>query len=130
MSYTFGVVLNGDVVSVRPRVEAALAAEGFGILTEIDIAATFKAKINVDRDPYLILGACKPALANRVITADPSAGALLPCNVVLRQEGETVVVEFMDPLAVMNLVEQDGVAEVANDARASLDAVAAALETQ
>jgi uncharacterized protein (DUF302 family) len=127
MSYTFGVVLNGDIVSVRPRVEAALAAEGFGILTEIDIAATFKAKINVDRDPYVILGACNPALANRALTVDPNAGALLPCNVVLRQEGESVAVEFMDPLAVMNLVEQDGVAEVANDARARLDAVAAAL---
>jgi uncharacterized protein (DUF302 family) len=130
MSYTFGVVLNGDIASVRPRVEAALAAEGFGILTEIDIAATFKAKINVDRDPYVILGACKPALANRAITADPNAGALLPCNVVLRQEGATVAVEFMDPLAVMSLVEQEGVAEVANDARASLDAVVGALAAQ
>ena len=130
MSYTFGVVLSGDIASVRPRVEAALAAEGFGILTEIDIAATFKAKINVDRDPYVILGACKPALANRAITADPNAGALLPCNVILRQEGATVAVEFMDPLTVMSLVEHEGVAEVANAARASLDAVVGALAAQ
>lgn len=78
-----------------------LAASGFGVLTEIDVQATLKAKLDVDREPLLILGACKPAFAHRVLAAEPAIAALLPCNVVVRQDGDTVVVEAFDPNAMI-----------------------------
>jgi uncharacterized protein (DUF302 family) len=118
--YTFGVRLAAPIEDVREAVEAALRAEGFGILTEIDVAATMRAKLGVDLDPYLILGACNPPLAHRAITADPSVGALLPCNVVLRVDGDAVVLEAMDPAAAMGMVDLPEVREVAAEARSRL----------
>jgi len=110
--------------AVRSRVEAALKDEGFGVLTEIDVAATLKKKIDVDRKPYLILGACNPALANQAINADPDIGLLLPCNVVLREEDDgTVTVAFMDPAAVLGLVEKGGVEALAGEVRGRLEKV-------
>ena len=82
-----------------------------------------KAKLDVDVDPYLILGACNPPLAHQAITAEPSIGALLPCNVVLRQVDGTVIVDFMDPTSVLTLVDRDGVAEIAAEVRSRLDRV-------
>ncbi len=96
-AYTFGTRVAGNVAAIRPRVEAALKTEGFGVLTEIDVAATLKAKLGVQRPPYVILGACNPPLSHRAIEADPSVGALLPCNVVLREDGADTIVEAMDP---------------------------------
>jgi uncharacterized protein (DUF302 family) len=118
--YTFGVRLAAPIDEVREAVEAALRAEGFGILSEIDVAATMRAKLGVDLDPYLILGACNPPLAHRALEADPSVGALLPCNVVLRVDGESVVLEAMDPAAAMGIVDVPEVREVAADARTRL----------
>jgi uncharacterized protein (DUF302 family) len=128
-SFTFGTRLPGTIAIVRPSVEAALKAEGFGILTEIDVQATMKAKLGVDRAPYLILGACNPPLAHRALEADPSVGALLPCNVVLREDGGEIVVEAMDPMAALGIVDAPGVRAVAEEAKdrlvRAIDALAA-----
>jgi uncharacterized protein (DUF302 family) len=126
-NYTISTTTPGPIEESRERVIAALAEEGFGVLTEIDVAATMKTKLDVDIEPYRILGACNPPLAHRAITAEPSIGALLPCNVVLRQEGRTIVVDFMDPAAVLNLVEQEGIADLADEVRARLERVRAAV---
>jgi uncharacterized protein (DUF302 family) len=127
-SFTFGTRLAGTVAEERPRVEAALRAEGFGVLTEIDVQATMKAKLGVERPPMVILGACNPALANAALDADPSVGALLPCNVVLRQADGGTLLEVIDPLAMLGVVERAGVEVVAKDARARLERVVASLE--
>ena len=127
MQYTFGSNVSGTIDSVRDQVEAALADEGFGILTSIDVAATFKAKLDVDRDPYVILGACNPTLAHQAINADANIGALLPCNVVLRQVDDQVAVRFMDPEAVLGITGDSGIQEAAGEARTRLERVASAL---
>jgi uncharacterized protein (DUF302 family) len=128
-SYSFGTRLAAPLEEVRPEVEAALRTEGFGVLTEIDVAATMRAKLGVELAPYVILGACNPPLAHRALQAAPSVGVLLPCNVVLRADGEGTIVEAMDPLAAMGIVGDPEVAEVAGEAaerlRRAIDAVAA-----
>jgi uncharacterized protein (DUF302 family) len=126
-SFTFGTRLRGSVVAVRPRVEAALKAEGFGVLTEIDVQATMKAKLGIETAPYLILGACNPTLAHRAIEADPSVGALLPCNVVLRQDGPETIVEAMDPMAALGIVKRVAVRAVAEEAKGHLERAIEAL---
>lgn len=110
------------------KVTAALQTEGFGVLTEIDVAGTLKKKLDKDMPPYRILGACNPALAHRGITAEPEIGMLLPCNVVVRQdEAGTVRVEFMDPQAVLPLLDKPGIAELAGEVREKLQRVMNAL---
>lgn len=127
MDYTFGIVISGTMEDVEERVTAALGEEGFGILTRIDVQATFKAKLDIDSDPYVILGACNPPLAYRMIQADVEIGALLPCNVVLRQEADGVAVRFMDPDVMVSVVDAQGVEAIAGEARERLSRVAAAL---
>lgn len=125
--YTFGVTVDDDFDLVVDRVTGALAEEGFGVLTTIDVKATMKQKLDIDRDPYVILGACNPPLANQAITADPSIGALLPCNVVVRQAGDAVAVDFMDPEAVLKLVDHPDIPALAHEVRDRIARVAAAI---
>jgi uncharacterized protein (DUF302 family) len=126
--YGFNINLTGDMSGVRERVTAALQQEGFGVLTEIDVAATLKKKLDIDRKPYLILGACNPVLANQALNADPDIGLLLPCNVVLREEDDgSITVGFMDPAAVLSLVDKEGVEVLATEVRSRLERVRDAL---
>lgn len=97
------------------RAREALSKEGFGVLTEIDVQGTLKKKLDVDREPYLILGACHPPSAHRAITAVPEVGVLLPCNVTVSVEDGTTVVRAMDPAAVMGLLDSPGLAEVGEE---------------
>ena len=126
--YAFGKTVATPYEQTLERATAALAAEGFGVLTEIDVAATLKKKIGKDMPPYRILGACNPQFAHQVIDLEPQIGALLPCNVVVRVDGAgKTIVEIMDPDAVMRLVDTPGVAAVAAEVRARLERVLAAL---
>ena len=124
--YTFGTTVAQPVTQVKPRVEAALQTEGFGVLTEIDVAATLKAKLGVDGRPYLILGACNPALAHAALEADPSIGALLPCNVVLREDerGNTAI-EVLDPMIALSIAGDPSIAQIATEAAERLRRVVA-----
>lgn len=128
--YSFGTRVNAPFDDVREGVIVALKSEGFGVLTEIDVAATLRAKLGVESDPYLILGACNPPLAHRALTADPSIGTLLPCNVVLRANEDVVVVEAMDPAMIMGLVQDPAIAAVAAEARARLVRAIATIASQ
>jgi uncharacterized protein (DUF302 family) len=126
--YSFSVRLEGDLAKIEQQVVEALKEEGFGILTEIDVKATLKKKLGIDRRPYKILGACNPPLAHQALEADPDIGLLLPCNVVVREEEDgAVTVAFMDPVAVLSLVEQEGVAMLAAEVRSRLERIAGKL---
>ncbi len=123
MSYHFSVAVNDDFELVLKKTRVALADEGFGIVSEIDMAAIMKEKLGHSMGQYVILGACNPPFALRAITADPGIGTLLPCNVVVRENGGSVVVDFMDPEAVLDLVKAEGVREVADDVRTRMEQV-------
>jgi len=121
--------LNTDFDTAIHRVTDALKVEGFGLLTEIDVKATLKKKIDVDFRPYKILGACNPPLAHKALTADAQVGLLLPCNVVVSQEDDGVIqVSIVDPISMLGVVNTPGVEPVAVEARARLERVAKSLE--
>ena len=126
--YAFGKTVSLDPAAAVQKVTEALSKEGFGVLTEIDVAGTMKKKLNLDLPPYRILGACNPHLASQAIAAEPEIGALLPCNVVVRQDAEGATrVEFMDPKAVLTLVDRPEVNSLAAEVRSRLERVMAAL---
>ena len=125
--YAFGKTVNMTYEKAIEAVTQALAKEGFGVLTEIDVAATLKKKLGIERAPYKILGACNPQFAARALEVEPQIGALLPCNVVVREEAGKTVVEFMDPDAVLKLVERPEIGKIAAEVRARLQRVMAAL---
>ena len=126
--YAFGKNVDLGFEQAVAAVTQALAKEGFGVLTEIDVQATLKKKLGLERPPYKILGACNPHFAAKALEAEPQIGALLPCNVVVRNDaaGKTIV-EFMDPDAVLELVQRPEVGSIAAEVRARLERVMAAL---
>jgi len=124
----FHVQLKTDFESAVQHATDALKAEGFGVLTEIDVKATLKKKIDVDFRPYKILGACNPSLAHRALTADSQVGLLLPCNVVVSQGDKGMInISIIDPLSMLGIVNNPDVETIAEEARARLERVAASL---
>jgi uncharacterized protein (DUF302 family) len=122
--YGFSINTNKSLDQAVEEVTEALKNQGFGVLTEIDVQATLKAKIGVDRKPYRILGACNPALANQALETDSDIGLLLPCNVVVREEDDgSVTIAFMDPVSVLSLVDKPGVEKLAGEVRKRLQSV-------
>jgi uncharacterized protein (DUF302 family) len=131
-AFGFGRTLALGFDAAVARVTAALKVEGFGVLTSIDVQATMKSKLDVEVAPYTILGACNPTLAHRALTIDPDVGLLLPCNVVVRAlpaqaDQPQTRVDVADPESMLAIAGSDEVAEVAQDARARLKRVVAAL---
>lgn len=129
--YGFGATVALPYDAAVERTRAALAAEGFGVLTEIDVRATLKQKLDVDFRPYVILGACNPPLAHRALSAERDIGLLLPCNVVVyaTDDPQQSRVAIMDPEAALALAQNDAIAPLAAEVKARLARVLLALQT-
>ncbi|HMX16204.1 MAG TPA: DUF302 domain-containing protein [Rhodocyclaceae bacterium] len=126
--YGFGKIVPLSFDAAIARVTEELQKEGFGVLTEIDVAATLKKKLNHDMPPYRILGACNPPFAKRAIEAEPPVGLLMPCNVVVRQDTQgTTHVEFMDPGMMSQMSDHPALGELGAEVRAKMRRVMAAL---
>ena len=126
--YGFSVTTDKSYSDAIAAVTEALKEQGFGVLTEIDVKAVLKKKLDVDKRPYIILGACNPVLANQALDAEPDIGLLLPCNVVVREEEDgRVTVAFMDPSAVLGLVDNPDIESLAAEVKARLEKVSETL---
>ena len=130
MSYGMTIRVPGTFESTVDRVRAALKEQGFGVLTEIDVQATLRQKLDAELEPYVILGACSPPLAKRALDADRDIGLLLPCNVVVRADGpDAVLVQALDPQVMVSVAGRPELKDVADEAtvrlRAALDALSA-----
>ncbi len=130
LPYGMGIEVSMPIAAAEEAIRGALADEGFGILTEIDVAAILKAKIDVDRGPYKILGACNPPLANRALSVDEQIGLLLPCNVVLYEMAETTMIAVLEPSIMATISPSPELKEVAAEARARLIAALERVEAR
>ena len=122
-AYGFGTTLALPLDQALVRVTAALQEEGFGVLTSIDVQQTLKQKLDIDFEPYVILGVCNPSLAHRALEVEHGVGLLLPCNVVVHRHGEVTQVDIADPLAMLGVVANPALTEVAQEARRRLTRV-------
>lgn len=128
MSYTIDKTLTGlSMEDAEVRVREALASKGFGVLTEINVQETLKKKLGEDVAPYKILGACKPDMAHKAMSAEPKIGVMLPCNVILRQVEDKIEVSAVDPIASMSAVENSGLITIANEVKQLLEDVVSSL---
>lgn len=128
MSYAFGKTVKSSHDDTIRKATDALASEGFGVLTTIDVAATLKKKLGKETRPYVILGACNPNYAHQALEAEPEIGTLLPCNVVVREQADGATrVDIMDPTAVLKLTERADIAPIAAEVRQKLERVLAAI---
>ncbi|WP_114202273.1 DUF302 domain-containing protein [Janibacter anophelis] len=131
MQYAMTTMVDASFDETLAVTRDALSEQGFGVLTEIDLAATLKAKVGADIEPHVILGACRPQLAERAVGIEPSIGLLLPCNVVVRSTGERrTVVEAVDPDMMVGVTDNEQLEVVAAEARTRLEAALAALSTR
>ena len=128
MNYGMSRTINRPFDEVNAEIRAALAEQSFGIVSEIDMQATFHNKINVDIEPMIILGACNPKFAYRALQAEPSIGLLLPCNVVIRKADAGVVVEIVNPQMMAQIAEGPELAQIANEVTELLSAALASLK--
>lgn len=127
--YGFTVKTGGDFDRAVERVTEELKKEGFGVLTEIDVKETLKKKLNIEKRPYKILGACNPQLASQALEAEPDIGMLLPCNVIVREEDDgSVIVGFMDPAEVLGLVHNKALEPLGGEVRSRLERVRDAIQ--
>ena len=122
MNYGTSITVDLPFDEAVAATRTALAGQGFGVLTEIDVQATMKAKLDADVEPQLILGACNPHLAHQALQAEPDIGLLLPCNVVVRQTGQTTIVSALDPQLMVTLPDNPSLQPVADDAAQRLRA--------
>lgn len=128
MDYTINrLIVDAGFEAVDGRTRAALAAQGFGVLTEIDVKATMKKKLAVDMPPYRILGACNPKMAHQAFGIEPRVGAMLPCNVILREVDGGVEVSAIDPVASMQAIDSTELINVAGQVRDLLAKAVAAI---
>ncbi|WP_329345556.1 DUF302 domain-containing protein [Streptomyces microflavus] len=127
MTYDRTVSVEGTFEETVQVVRRALADQGFGVLTEIDVQATLKTKLGHDMEPYLILGACNPSLAHRALEMDRTIGLLLPCNIVVRKDGDGVLVQAIDPATMVTLTGIEDMGPVADEVALRLDAALASV---
>ncbi len=120
-NYGFGIETELSPEEAEAKIRDALAQEGFGILTEIDVAATMKNKLDLDLDPYRILGACNPQLAHQALSVEQNIGLLLPCNVIVYQRDEGSTIQVLEPNLMAELTDNPDLEEIAKDARARLE---------